>query len=136
MPEMLEDIIAELKEIEESTDKLKFLLALAADLPEMPAVGKNEQTKIHGCASNAYLVAELENGKMIFRGDSDAQIPKGILAMFIFGCEGATPEEILAIEPTVLEQVGLNKNILSPARVNGAYQIFKRVQEEARGYSS
>ena len=130
MLENLSDIIKELDNLKESNEKLKFLLALATDLPDFPEEEKIEENKISGCASNAYIVAECKDKKMYFRGDADAQIPKGILALFIFGCEAATPEEILALQPDFLESTGL-KNILSPSRVNGAYHIYKRVQEEA-----
>ena len=84
--------------------------------------------------TNAYLIADCRDGKMVFQGDADAQIPKGILALLILGCEDATPEEILALSPEIFERIGL-KNILSPSRINGAYQIFKRMQEEAKNWA-
>ncbi|MBI5413922.1 SufE family protein [Candidatus Peregrinibacteria bacterium] len=126
----LQNILDELSAMPDSTEKLKFLLSLADDLPEFPENEKTSKNKIHGCASNAYLVAEYRNGKMYFRGDSDAQIPKGILALFLFGCEGLAPQEILELSPEMFEKTGL-KNILSPSRVNGAYAIFARMKEEA-----
>ncbi len=129
----LQEIIEELQEIEESNEKLKFILSLADELPEFSEKEKTPENKISGCASNAYIVSEYKDGKICFRGDSDAQIPKGILALFILGCEGVSPEEIVKLEPEFLEHTGL-KNILSPSRVNGSYQIYKRIQEEARKY--
>ena len=70
---------------------------------------------------------------MYFRGTADAQIPKGFLALFVLGCSGSTPEEILSISDDILDQAKL-KNLLSPSRANGSYQIFKKIQEEARKF--
>ena len=60
----LHEILSELSAIPDSTEKLKFLLALAADLPEFPENEKIPKNKIQGCASNAYLVSEMRDGKI------------------------------------------------------------------------
>lgn len=130
MPETFADILEELRELEESEEKLRFLLSLANDLPSFLEEEKRAEYKISGCASNAYLKAEYRDGKMYFSGDADAQIPKGILAMFIIGCEGATPEEVLAISAEDIESIGI-ATLLSPSRINGAYQIFQRLRKSA-----
>jgi cysteine desulfuration protein SufE len=131
---MLQDFLDELTAIPEANEKLKFLLQLGDDLPSFPDAEKTAENKISGCASNAYIVAECQDGKMTFRGDADAQIPKGILALLILGTEGMSPQEILNLSPKMFEETGL-KNILSPSRANGAYQIFARIQEKARKFT-
>ncbi len=123
------DLIAEMNSLD-GDEKIKFLLTLARELPSPPEGGFAEEHQIKGCASQAYLMGKCEDGRIYFQGDSDAQIPKGLIALFVLGCSGADPKEILDIPMENIQSIGL-QDILSPSRVNGAYHIIQKVREIA-----
>ena len=77
-----------------------------------------------------YLTATLQDGSIVYRADSDAQIPKGLVGLLIEGLKGATPEEIVQLSPDFIQRTGLNVS-LTPSRSNGFYNIFKTMQQRA-----
>ena len=96
----------------------------------MPEENKTPENKVNGCASQVYITAALEDGKVVYQGDSDAQLVKGLVAFLIEGLNGSTPEEILQVTPDFIEETGL-KVSLTPSRANGFYNIFQLMQKKA-----
>ena len=88
---------------------------------------------IPGCVSRAWLVPSRQGKQMILRGDSEAAIVKGIIAMLVAVYSGATPEEVLAFEPEFLNQIGLTEH-LSMNRRNGLSQFVKQIKLYAAVY--
>ena len=65
------------------------------------------------------------------RGDSDAHIVKGLVALLARLYSGRTPQEALAIDPkAVLTKIGLAEH-LSPQRSNGLASMVRRIRREA-----
>jgi cysteine desulfuration protein SufE len=88
---------------------------------------------VQGCVSQVYITADLEDGKLHYRGDSDAQLVKGLVGLLIEGLNGLTPEEILQVTPDFIEETGL-KVSLTPSRANGFYNIFQLMKKKALGF--
>ena len=61
------------------------MLWLAKKLAPLPEEYRNEAFKVKGCVSQVFVVGELVNGTLHWRGDSDAAITKGLLALLIEG---------------------------------------------------
>jgi len=80
--------------------------------------------------SQVYVVGRLEEGRLHWQGDSDAQITKGLLALLIEAMEGLTPAEAVAIDPAFLAATGLQAS-LTPSRANGFLNIFRMMQAQA-----
>ena len=76
-----------------------------------------------------YITAHLDDGKVAFEGDSDAQITKGLLAMLIEALGGLTPTEIVQLTPDFIKETQLDVS-LTPSRANGFYNIFKTMQKK------
>jgi cysteine desulfuration protein SufE len=99
----------------------------------MSEEAKTPENKVNGCVSQVYITANLENGKVWYQGDSDAQLVKGLVALLIEGLNGLTPQEIIEVTPNFIEDTGL-KVSLTPSRANGFYNIFQTMKKKALGF--
>jgi cysteine desulfuration protein SufE len=79
------------------------------------------------------LVAELKNGKINFRGESDAVIVKGLVALLLRVVSGRTPDELIKNELHFIDDLGLKQH-LSPTRSNGLLSMVKQIRLYAVAY--
>ena len=111
--------------------RYKQLLFMAQKLPAMDDVHKVDQNKVEGCVSQVWVIVNLdEDGKLKLEADSDSQLTKGLAALLCKGLTGATPDEVVTLEPTFIEQLGL-KQSLTPSRSNGFLNMFRLIQKKA-----
>lgn len=134
MPEdaTVAEAAAELEEefglLEDWRDKVELLIDLGKELPPLPEALKTEASKVRGCQSQVWLVAEPEaGGRLHLRADSDAVLVKGLISLLLRLYDRRTPKEILANPPDVLERIGLSK-LLTPGRSNGLYAMVGRIR--------
>lgn len=133
LPEKLERIVEKFKRRSNPKQRYEQLLWYAKKLPAMPEETKTEENKVKGCVSQVYITASLEDGKVWYQGDSDAQLVKGLVAFLIEGLNGLTPQEIIQVTPDFIEETGL-KVSLTPSRANGFYNIFQTMKKKALGF--
>ena len=95
---------------------------------------KTEQNLIKGCQSRVWLVAEMENGKINFRGESDAVIVKGLVALLLRVVSGRTPKELIENDLHFIDDLGLKQH-LSPTRSNGLLAMVKQIRLYAVAYN-
>ena len=133
LPTNLAKIVARFKRRSNPKQRYEQLLWYAKKLPEMPAESKTPENRVHGCVSQVFITANLEDGKVCYQGDSDAQLVKGLVAFLIEGLNGLPPEEIIKVEPDFIEETGL-KVSLTPSRANGFYNIFQMMKKKALGF--
>ena len=74
------------------------------------------------------------NGKIQWKGYSDALIIKGLLAFLIKALNELTPFEVLSIDEKFIEMTGLSKS-LTPSRANGFLNIFLKMRSQAKNLS-
>lgn len=130
LPESLAKIVERFKRRTNPKQRYEQLLWYAKRLDEMPEADKVPENKVPGCVSQVFITANLEDGKVWYRGDSDAQLVKGLVAFLIEGLNGLTPEEILQITPEFIQDTGLSVS-LTPSRANGFYNIFQTMKKKA-----
>ena len=87
---------------------------------------------MRGCQSRVWLVARVEDGVCRFRMECDAPMVKGLVALLCELYDGATPEEAREFEPTLVEDLGLDR-MISPTRLNGLSAVRGRIREFAGG---
>jgi cysteine desulfuration protein SufE len=133
LPPNLNRIVERFKRRSDPKQRYRQLLGYANKLAAMPEEGKILDNKVPGCVSQVYITADLEDGKVTYQGDSDAQLVKGLVALLIEGLNGLTPEEILQVTPNFIEETGL-KMSLTPSRANGFYNIFQTMKKKALGF--
>ncbi|MGL5793351.1 MAG: SufE family protein [Waterburya sp.] len=133
LPPKLAKIVDRFQRRSNPKHKYEQLLWSAKKLPEMPESSKIEPNKVKGCVSQVYITANLENGKIYYQGDSDAQLVKGLVAFLIEGLSELPPEEIIKVEPDFIEDTGL-KVSLTPSRANGFFNIFQMMKQKALNF--
>lgn len=128
-PAQLDKLVKRFARISEPKRRYEQLLWYAKRLDDFPAEDKTAENKVPGCVSQVYITASLDEGKVAYRGDSDAQITKGLLAMLIEALGGLSPAEILQLTPDFIKETQLDVS-LTPSRANGFYNIFKTMQKK------
>jgi cysteine desulfuration protein SufE len=129
--EALDRIVERLRGTTDPKRRYAYVLWLAQKLEPLPDEFRVDPFKVKGCVSQVYVVGELQQGRLHWRGDSDAQITKGLLALLIEALEGLTPEQAASVDPAFLADTGLQAS-LTPSRANGFLNIFKMMQAQAR----
>ena len=129
------DIVDYFQFLENWEDKYKYIIDIGSSLSPLSNNEYNEENKVEGCASQVWLVVEenkdLDNLVLSFRGDSDAFIVKGLIAIVFALFSEKTPLEILEINPAnELKKLKLEDNI-SQQRSNGLNAMIKRLHSEA-----
>ncbi|MGQ9872688.1 MAG: SufE family protein [Leptodesmis sp.] len=133
MPASLEQIVQRFHQISEPKRRYEYLLYFAKRLPPFPDEQKVVAHRVPGCVSQVYVTARLEQGKVIFQGDSDSQLTKGLVGLLVEGLSGLTPAEVIQLKPDFIQRTGLDIS-LTPSRANGFYNIFQTMQQKALVY--
>jgi cysteine desulfuration protein SufE len=128
------EIIEEFSVYDDWMDKYSYLIELGNDLKPLDAKDKNDQNLIKGCQSRVWLVAEMNDGKIFFRGESDAVIVKGLVALLLRVASGRTPRELIENELFFIDELGLRQH-LSPTRSNGLLAMIKQIHLYAVAYN-
>lgn len=124
--EIQDNVIEEFSAFDDWMDKYALLIDLGNTLPELDEKYKTESNLIEGCQSRVWLQADYVDGKIIFRGESDAVIVKGIVSLLISVLSNHTPQEILDADLYFIEKIGLKEH-LSPTRSNGLVAMVKQM---------
>ncbi|MBO5720037.1 MAG: SufE family protein [Bacteroidales bacterium] len=133
--ELQNNIIEEFEGFEDWMDKYSLIMDMASSLEPLDEKYKNDQNLIEGCQSRVWLQADFVDGNIIFKGDSDALIVKGIVAMLINTLSGHSPKEILESDLYFIEKIGLKEN-LSPTRSNGLASMVKQMKLYALAFET
>ena len=113
-------------------DRYRYLIELGRELPELSDAEMTDQYKVRGCQSQVWLVPSLVDGKLMLRGNSDAHIVKGLVALMMVIYSGKSPADIVKTDAlAILGSLGL-KDHLSPMRANGLFSMVERIGDIAR----
>ena len=127
----LDNLIERLQSTSDPKRRYEYILWLAKSLPLLSTELQLESTKVKGCISEVYVHGILVDGKIQWKGYSDALITKGLLAFLIKGLNDLTPFEVLSVNETFIEMTGLSKS-LTPSRANGFLNIFLKMRAQAK----
>ena len=110
-------------------------------MPALPDHFKTDESKVRGCASQVWLVSRTDkdaSGRtiIVFQGESDAMIVRGLIAILLELYSGRCADEILAVDAhRVLADLGLDTH-LSQQRSNGLFAMVERIRADARALST
>ena len=131
----IEELIEEFDDLGDWADQCEVLIDMGRELSDMPTELKTEQTKVHGCQSNVWMVASISEDKsktIELIADSDAMIVRGLLTVIMMVYSGRTAQEIHDTDiKAIFSRLGLDRH-LSTARKNGLGGMVNRVQTIAR----
>ena len=137
MSATLDEIIANFDLLDEWDDRYRYLIELGKGLAPLPEDAHNDVNKVRGCASQVWLEGRPEGGpgpqtQLHFRGDSDAHIVRGLVALALAIYSGRTASDILATDAfAIYEKLGLAAH-LTPQRSNGVRSMIERIKSDAR----
>src|SRR5512140_3896241 len=128
----LAELAAEFEVLGDWEERYRHVIDLGKDLAPLTDAERSDANKVRGCASQVWLVTEPQaDGALKFRGDSDAHIVRGLIAILLRIYSGLSPGEILAFDAkAAFEQLGLT-GALSSQRSNGLASMVARVRRDA-----
>ena len=141
MAATLDEITANFELLEDWDDRYRYLIELGRDLEPLAEADHNEATKVRGCASQVWLVSEVEGtrgpeARLRFRGDSDAHIVRGLVALAIAIHSDRPAKDILETDAfAIYERLGLAAH-LTPQRSNGVRAMLDRIRSDAEAVAS
>ena len=130
-----DQIIDEFSQFDEWMDKYQLLIDFGNSLEPLDEKHKTPQNIIEGCQSRVWLHAEMQDGKVIFKADSDAILVKGIVYLLIDVLSNHTPSEIMNTDLYFIEKIGLREH-LSPTRSNGLLAMVKQMKLYGLAFST
>ena len=133
--EIQDEIIAEFSDFDDWMDRYQMLIDMGSEQEALEEKYKTKQNLIDGCQSRVWLQADLIDGMVHFRAESDALIVKGIVALLVRVLSGHTPQEILDADLYFIDRIGLHEH-LSPTRSNGLSAMLKQMKVYALAFSS
>jgi len=122
--------ISESLDFLEGLEKIEYVVDMSKKSPGLPAVKKNDKTRITGCMSETWVVVNGTADSISIEADSEAQIVKGMLYLLADSINGHNKKEILALdEQKVLNKLGLGGSITN-RRMNGFASAILKIKEE------
>lgn len=141
----IDELLEDFEFLEDWEDRYGYIIELGKKLPPMDEADKNEATRVHGCQSQVWMMADTRGGAASAEGgaggggeprlkltaDSDAFIVRGLIAVLFVMYDGKPIASVSGIDSeAVFEQLGLDQH-LSPTRRNGLFAMVKRIRELA-----
>ena len=134
----LENILADFQLLDDWEDRYRYVIELGRALPPLPEAARTEANKVRGCASQVWLATEVNFAtagaapRLSFKGDSDAHIVRGLIAILFAIYSGKTADDLLSIDAeAIFAKLGLKEH-LTPQRSNGFAAMVERIRTDAR----
>ena len=117
-------------------DRYRYIIELGDALPPIEDAHKTESNLVHGCMSNAWIVASQSSGRLELKIDSDARIVRGLIAILRSAVAGQRLEEAIRFDfEALFSELDLLSH-LSPSRGNGLKSLVDRILRETRSLLS
>ena len=129
----LTDLADEFELLGDWEERYRYVIELGKDLQPLTDDERSEDNKVRGCASQVWLVTQPQaDGTLVFKGDSDAHIVSGLVAIMLRLYSGHTPADIAAFDAkAAMDKLGLSE-ALSSQRSNGLKSMVARIQHDAK----
>ncbi|MBC6402376.1 MAG: SufE family protein [Hyphomonadaceae bacterium] len=132
----LQDMIDDFAFLDNWESRYMHVIDLGKNMAPLSPGDKIPENKVKGCASQVWLVTRREGETLTFRGDSDAHIVKGLVAIVLTIYSGQTARKITDTDAEpILSRLGLLEH-LSSQRSNGLRAMIARIKAEAEAVSA
>ncbi|TYC65305.1 SufE family protein [Stappia sp. BW2] len=138
MTTSLSDILETFDFLDDWEDRYKYLIDLGKEMPDLSDAEKSDANKVRGCVSQVWLITTTDktsDGEPVlsFKGDSDALIVQGLVAIVTSVFSGKTAKDILDTDvEAIFAKLGLQEH-LTPQRSNGLRSMVGRIRSDAQG---
>jgi cysteine desulfuration protein SufE len=132
----LDDELAELVDefdlLGDWEERYRHLIDLGRTLVPLSEVERSDTNRVRGCASQVWVVQDpSQDGRLSWRGDSDAHLVRGLIAVVLRLFSQRSAAEILAFDARAgLARLGLSE-ALSTQRSNGLQSMIERIRRDA-----
>lgn len=128
-------IRADFEMLDDWEDRYRYLIELGRGLAPLADGERTDVNKVRGCASQVWLATHVKGGggvpRLSIRGDSDAHIVKGLIAVLLAMMDGRPADEIRALDAhRAFAELGLAQH-LTPQRSNGFAAMVARIRADA-----
>jgi cysteine desulfuration protein SufE len=135
-PPAFAEIQENLSFLDDWEDRYRYLIELGQALPPLAPEERNAVNKVNGCVSQVWLVSERDGQALRYRGESDAMIVRGLVAVLIALYSGRSAKDIAATDAiAVLDEMGLREH-LTTQRSNGLVAMVNRIRSEAQALAA
>ena len=133
----LDDLAEEFDLLGDCEERYRYVIELGGDLAPLSDAERSEANKVRGCASQVWLVTEPQgDGTVRFRGDSDAHIVRGLIAILLRLFSDRRPAEIISFDiKAAFQRLGL-AGALSTQRSNGLAAMAQRIGRDAEALNA
>jgi cysteine desulfuration protein SufE len=133
----LDDLAEEFDLLGDWEERYRYVIELGGDLAALSDAERSEANKVRGCASQVWLVTEPQSdGTVRFRGDSDAHIVRGLIAILLRLFSDRRPAEIISFDiKAAFQRLGL-AGALSTQRSNGLAAMAQRIARDAEALNA
>ena len=127
----LTDLTDEFDLFDDWEERYRYIIDLGKDMAPLAPHERTDATRVLGCASQVWLVIDSADGTLQFRGESDAFIVKGLIAVLIRVLNGLPIADIREFSVRdLLDRLGLDE-ALSSQRTNGLMSMVERLKKAA-----
>ena len=127
----LDELAEEFELLGDWEERYRHIIDLGRGLEPLSDGERSEANRVRGCASQVWLVTEPEGDRLRFRGDSDAHIVRGLVAVVLRLLSDRTPGDIKAFDAkAAFARLGL-EGALSTQRSNGLASMIERIRRDA-----
>jgi cysteine desulfuration protein SufE len=129
--EAFEEIAETFEFLDDWEDRYRHVIDLGKAMEPLDDGLKTPTFKVEGCASQVWLLPRIEGGVFDFKGESDAMIVRGLIAVLHALYSGVPVRDVAAIDAKAeLGRLGLNDH-LSAQRSNGLRAMVERIRATA-----
>lgn len=126
--EIQEEIIEEFAILEGNMEMCNFyIMELGQKMPELALEHQTEDNIVKGCQSKVWLLANLEDGKVVYKADSNTAITKGLVSLLVRILSGQRPEDIINADLFFINQIGMDR-FIGTQRSNGFAAMIKQMK--------
>lgn len=130
-----EEIIDEFSLFDSWDEKYEYIIDMGKKLKPLDDIYKKDENKIKGCQSTVWMVSELQDGKVVYKAESDAVIVKGLVSMLIRVLSNHSPKEIMDAKLEFIDKIGMKQH-LAQTRSNGLLSMVKQMKLDATVYQA
>tara|TARA_R110000796_G_scaffold54999_3_gene128411 strand:- start:4106 stop:4558 length:453 start_codon:yes stop_codon:yes gene_type:complete len=130
--ETADEIREEFSWLDDWEARYAHIIDLGKANPPLAPEERTEETRVRGCASQVWMVTDIEDGRMKVRAESDAMIVSGLIALLIRLYSGAQLQEINGFDAkALLDEIGVS-GALTAQRSNGLASMLERIRTDAQ----
>jgi cysteine desulfuration protein SufE len=127
------EIVEEFDLFDSWDDKYEYIIDLGKKLAPLDEEFKRDENRVRGCQSTVWLVADISEGRVFYKAESDAIIVKGLISMLIRVLSGQSPDDIVGARLDFISKIGMNTH-LAQTRSNGLLAMVKQMKNYALAY--